>query len=213
MRRFTLLSILLITFGFLSCSNHPNNNKSEVMEKTLYDFTVKNKKGEDISLSQYKGKVVLVVNTASKCGFTPQFKGLESLWEKYKDQGLVIAGFPCNQFAGQDPGTNDEIQEFCSLNYGVTFPMYAKIEVNGENEDPLFTWLKSQAGFAGWDKGHELSELLDGMLRKQDPDYDKKSDIKWNFTKFLIGKDGKVVRRFEPTATPEAMDEYIANEL
>ncbi len=158
-------------------------------QKTIYDFSVKNKKGEDVSLSQYEGKVVLVVNTASKCGFTPQFEGLEELWKKYKDQGLVILGFPCNQFANQDPGSDEQIQEFCSLNYGVTFPIMKKIDVNGDNADPLFKWLKSQKK---------------GLLG---------SKIKWNFTKFLVNKNGEVVKRFSPTTVPSKIEKYIVNEL
>lgn len=158
-------------------------------QKTIYDFSVKNKKGEDVSLSQYEGKVVLVVNTASKCGFTPQFEGLEELWKKYKDQGLVILGFPCNQFANQDPGSDEQIQEFCSLNYGVTFPIMKKIDVNGDNADPLFKWLKSQKK---------------GLLG---------SKIKWNFTKFLVNKKGEVVKRFSPTTVPSKIEKYIVNEL
>lgn len=158
-------------------------------QKTIYDFSVKNKKGEDVSLAQYEGKVVLVVNTASKCGFTPQFEGLEELWKKYKDQGLVILGFPCNQFANQDPGSDEQIQEFCSLNYGVTFPIMKKIDVNGDNADPLFKWLKSQKK---------------GLLG---------SKIKWNFTKFLVNKNGEVVKRFSPTTVPSKIEKYIVNEL
>lgn len=140
--------------------------------KNLYDFTVKNKKGESVSLAEYKGKVVLIVNIATKCGFTPQLTGLEELWNTYEDKGLVILGFPCNQFANQNPGSDDQTQEFCSLNYGVTFPIMKKINVNGNDADPLYKWLKSKKGGILW------------------------SAIKWNFTKFLINKNGEVVHRF-----------------
>ena len=157
--------------------------------KNLYDFTVKNKKGESVSLAEYKGKVVLIVNIATKCGFTPQLKGLEELWNTYQDKGLVILGFPCNQFANQNPGSDDQTQEFCSLNYGVTFPIMKKINVNGNDADPLYKWLKSKKGGILW------------------------SAIKWNFTKFLINKNGEVVHRFAPTASPSSLEKYIVNEL
>ncbi len=158
-------------------------------KKKIYQFSVKNKKNEDVSLAQYKEKVILIVNTASKCGLTPQFEGLEKLWQKYKDQGLVILGFPCNQFANQDPGSDDEINEFCSVNYGVTFPIMKKIKVNGEDADPLYKWLKSEKS---------------GILG---------SAIKWNFTKFLINKKGEVVKRFSPTTTPSKLEKNIESEL
>ena len=157
--------------------------------KNLYDFTVKNKKGESVSLAEYKGKVVLIVNIATKCGFTPQLTGLEELWNTYEDKGLVILGFPCNQFANQNPGSDDQTQEFCSLNYGVTFPIMKKINVNGDDADPLYKWLKSKKGGILW------------------------SAIKWNFTKFLINKNGEVVHRFAPTASPSRLEKYIVNEL
>ena len=157
--------------------------------KNLYDFTVKNKKGESVSLAEYKGKVVLIVNIATKCGFTPQLKGLEELWNTYQDKGLVILGFPCNQFANQNPGSDNQTQEFCSLNYGVTFPIMKKINVNGNDADPLYKWLKSKKGGILW------------------------SAIKWNFTMFLINKNGEVVHRFAPTASPSSLEKYIVNEL
>ena len=157
--------------------------------KNLYDFTVKNKKGESVSLAEYKGKVVLIVNIATKCGFTPQLTGLEELWNTYEDKGLVILGFPCNQFANQNPGSDDQTQEFCSLNYGATFPIMKKINVNGNDADPLYKWLKSKKGGILW------------------------SAIKWNFTKFLINKNGEVVHRFAPTASPSSLEKYIVNEL
>ena len=157
--------------------------------KNLYDFTVKNKKGESVSLAEYKGKVVLIVNIATKCGFTPQLTGLEELWNTYEDKGLEILGFPYNQFANQNPGSDDQTQEFCSLNYGVTFPIMKKINVNGNDADPLYKWLKSKKGGILW------------------------SAIKWNFTKFLINKNGEVVHRFAPTASPSSLEKYIVNEL
>ena len=151
----------------------------------IYDFIVKNNKGEDISLEKYKGKVILIVNTATGCGFTPQYKGLEELYQKYKDQGFVILDFPCNQFAHQAPGTDEEINEFCTLNYHTTFDRFAKIEVNGDKEDPLYTFLKDQKS---------------GLFGK---------NIKWNFTKFLINRKGLVVKRYAPTTVASAMEEDI----
>jgi glutathione peroxidase len=150
------------------------------MMSTIADFTAILPNGQSINLADKLGKVVLVVNTASKCGFTPQYKGLEALWQSYKDRGLEVIGFPCNQFGGQEPGSSDEIAQFCEVNFGVSFPLMKKVEVNGAGADPLYDWLKSEArGIFGTQK------------------------IKWNFTKFLIGRDGKVVRRYAPTVKPE----------
>lgn len=178
---------------------------SIMAQNSIHDFTVKDNKGNDVSLASYKGKVVLIVNTATACGFTPQYAELEALYEAYNAQGLEILDFPCNQFGAQAPGTDEEIQEFCTLNYNTHFHRFKKIEVNGENEQPLYTFLKSQQTFAGFDPAHPLTSILHGMFSKADPNYDKNADIKWNFTKFLIDKDGKVVERFEPTATKEAL--------
>ena len=150
------------------------------MSQSVYDFSCQTKGGTGRDLSEFRGKVLLVVNTASKCGFTPQFEGLEHLYEQYREQGLEILGFPCNQFGKQDPGNNDEIQEFCQLNYGVSFPMFGKIEVNGGGADPLFKHLKKEAP---------------GALGTQ--------AIKWNFTKFLINSEGEVVKRYAPATKPE----------
>ncbi|MCI5520852.1 MAG: glutathione peroxidase [Treponema sp.] len=151
----------------------------------IYDFTVKARDGSDVSLSEYKGKVLLIVNTATGCGFTPQYKGLQSLYDKYKDKGFEILDFPCNQFANQAPGNEEEIHTFCTGRFGIKFPQFAKIDVNGKNESPLYTYLKSQK------KGFFSSK------------------IKWNFSKFLVTKDGQVVERFAPTDTPEKIDSYI----
>ena len=165
----------------------------------FYDFSAKKMNGQEVKMEAFKGKVVLVVNTASKCGLTPQFTELEQLNKKYKEEGLEILGFPCNQFAHQDKGSNEEIQEFCSLNYGVTFNMFQKIEVNGENTHPLYKYLKEQKGFGGFDPNHPLTPLLESGLYRAQPDFRNTPDIKWNFTKFLIDRDGNVVERFEPT--------------
>lgn len=147
---------------------------------SVYEFSGKTITGADKSLADFKGQVLFIVNTASKCGFTPQFKGLEALYEKYKDKGLMVLGFPCNQFLSQDPGTNSEISEFCELNYGVTFPMFAKIDVNGDAADPLFKYLTSAAP---------------GLLGSK--------AVKWNFTKFLVDRNGNVIKRYAPATKPE----------
>ena len=153
---------------------------------TAYDFDAVSIDGKPAPLAQQRGKVLLIVNTASKCGFTPQFEGLEKLWEKYRDRGLVVVGFPSNEFGHQDPGSNDEIASFCQLNYGVGFPMMAKIEVNGANAHPLYKWLKGEKP---------------GLLGIE--------AIKWNFTKFLIGRDGQVRKRYAPTDKPESIEKDI----
>jgi glutathione peroxidase len=149
---------------------------------TLYDFSATSIRGEPADFSAQRGKAFLIVNTASACGFTPQFAGLEQLWNDYKDRGLVVVGFPCNQFGHQDPGTNGEIEGFCQLNYGVSFPMMAKIDVNGSDAHPLWKWLKSEKP---------------GVLGTE--------AIKWNFTKFLVGKDGRVIKRFAPNDEPDKL--------
>ena len=179
------------------------------MAQNVYDFTVKDRRGNDVSLNEYKGKVLLIVNTATRCGFTPQYEELEALYKNYRDQGLEILDFPCNQFGEQAPGSEDEIHEFCTLNFGTEFPQFKKIEVNGENELPLYTFLKSKCGFKGFDKDHKIGALLDEMLSKADPDYASKPDIKWNFTKFLIDRKGNVVERYEPTTAIQVIEEAI----
>lgn len=180
-----------------------------VMAQNVYDFTVKDRKGNDVSLAEYKGKVLLIVNTATRCGFTPQYEELEALYKAYKDRGLEILDFPCNQFGQQAPGTEDEIHEFCQLNYGTEFPQFRKIEVNGENESPLFTYLKAQKGFAGFDLNHKIGKLLHDMMLKADADYASKPDIKWNFTKFLVNQQGEVIARYEPTHDIKAIEADI----
>lgn len=172
---------------------------------SIYDFVVKTNKGEEKSLADYKGKVLVIVNTASKCGFTPQFKELQDLYMKYKGQGLEILGFPCNQFAEQEPGSNAEVQEFCRLNYGVTFQIFAKGDVRGENAQPLFQYLTQQQGFKGFDPVHPNAALLQKALEEHFPEYLEGDSIKWNFTKFLVDREGKVVARFEPTTEPSAL--------
>ena len=179
------------------------------MAQSVFDFIVKDRRGNDVSLTEYKGKVLLIVNTATRCGFTPQYEELEALYKTYKDQGLEILDFPCNQFGQQAPGTEEEIHEFCTLNYGTEFPQFKKIEVNGDNESPLFTYLKAQQGFKGFDLENKIGALLDEMLSNADPDYASNPDIKWNFTKFLIDRKGDVVERFEPTTDCKVIEGAI----
>ena len=175
---------------------------------SIYDYSVTTPKNEEISLSQYKGKVMLIVNTATGCGFTPQYKDLESIYEKYHDQGLELIDIPCNEFAGQTPGTDEEIHEFCTLKYNTQFPQMKKSDVNGENELPLYTFLKSQKGFEGFGKGPKAM-MMSALLKKIDKDYKNNPNIKWNFTKFLVDRNGNVVRRFEPTADMKLVDEAV----
>ncbi len=165
----------------------------------IYDYKIATGNGGELDLADYKGKVILVVNTATGCGFTPQYKPIEELYENYHDKGLEVVDIPCNQFGGQAPGTDEEIHEFCTLNYNTSFPQMKKADVNGENELPLYTYLKSQKGFEGF-QDHQYRELLEKMFSETDPNWDKNPDIKWNFTKFVIDRDGNVVARFEPTA-------------
>lgn len=178
-----LLLISIIITVIFSANLSASENK---MAESIYDFTVKNIDGKDQKMSEYKDKIILIVNVASQCGFTKQYSGLESLYKKYKDKGLVILGFPCNQFGGQEPGAESEIKSFCSLNFGVSFPLFSKIEVNGDNTHPLFVYLKDKAP---------------GLLGTK--------AIKWNFTKFLIDKKGNIVDRYASQTTPEDIDGKI----
>ena len=204
-KRNQILVLLAIVVSILSCKTTQNTDKME----RIYDFTALSNKGKEVNFADYEGKVLVIVNTASKCGFTPQYDGLEALYQKYKDKGVVVIAFPCDQFGHQEPGSDEEIEEFCRLNHGVTFPLMSKIDVNGDNAHPIFKWLKSQAGFAGFNPDHQLGKLMDDMLSKQDPNYAQNPDIKWNFTKFVISKDGKKVVRFEPTSEPEELGACI----
>ena len=179
----------------------------------IYDFKVINDEGQEVSLSDYKGKVLLIVNTATRCGFTPQYNELEALYKKFKSEGLEILDFPCNQFGEQAPGTIQEIHQFCTANFDIQFPQFDKIEVNGENEAPLYTYLKAQKGFSGFDLNDKTGKFMDEMLRKKDADYDKKSDIKWNFTKFLISRDGRVIKRYESMDKITDIEADICKEL
>ena len=172
---------------------------------SIYDYNVTTAKGEVFSLGDLRGKVILVVNTATGCGFTPQYAPIEKLYQDYHDQGLEILDIPCNQFGNQAPGTDEEIHEFCQVHYNTTFPQMRKSDVNGENELPLYTYLKSEKGFEGFGKGM-MAKVLDKMLKKSDPEYESNPDIKWNFTKFLIDRQGNVVARFEPTLSMKEVE-------
>ena len=213
MKKLFFLAVVALMMA-TSCNNQ-NNKTTQVAtepEQTsgIYDITVKDMDGSDVSLANYKGKVLLIVNVASKCGLTPQYEGLEALYQKYKDQGLEILAFPCNQFLEQEPGTNEEIQSFCSLNYNVTFPLFDKIDVNGEAESPLYTYLKKQAPFKGYPEGtEEFATMLDEIHKKTGTGFDQGDAIRWNFGKFLVSKDGKTILRFEPMVTPDMMEEAI----
>lgn len=177
--------------------------------RTVYEFSVKDRKGKEVSLKEYANEVLLIVNTATKCGFTPQYEELEKLYEKYHSQGFEVLDFPCNQFGQQAPGTDESIHEFCKLNYGTEFPRFKKLKVNGDDADQLYKFLKEQKGFAGFDASHPLTPVLDKLLSESNPAYKENADIKWNFTKFLINKRGQVVARFEPTESIENIAKQI----
>ena len=198
------LALLLATAGSTTAS--AQQTKKDTMA-TIFDFTATASNGKEIDFKDFEGKVLLIVNTASKCGFTPQFDGLEKLNEKYRDRGLVCIGFPCNQFANQDPGSDSEIEGFCRLNYGVTFQIMKKVDVNGADEHPVFTFLKAQAPTEEY-KGLKAKASA-AMFKTISKSVEKESDIKWNFTKFLVAKDGTTVERFAPTTEPEKIEDAI----
>ena len=176
----------------------------------FYDYSVTAPDGKEVSMKEFEGKVVLVVNTATGCGFTPHYKDIEEMYERFHDQGFEVVDVPCNQFAGQTPGTDEEIHEFCTLKYNTQFPQMKKSDVNGENQLPLFAYLKSQQGFKGFDK-NPAGIAMSAMLKKLDKDYKNNPDIKWNFTKFVIDRKGNVVARFEPTANMNKVSECVAS--
>ena len=175
---------------------------------SIYDYTVPTPKGEEVSLKDYEGKVILIVNTATGCGFTPHYKPIEQMYEDFHDKGFEVIDVPCNQFAGQTPGTDEEIHDFCTLKYKTQFPQMKKSDVNGENQLPLFKYLKEQKGFEGFGKG-PTALLMSKRAQKQDKDYASKPDIKWNFTKFVVDREGNVVKRFEPTADMKEVRKFV----
>ena len=179
---------------------------------SIYDFKVKAQDGSETAMSDYKGKVLLIVNSATGCGFTPQYDELQDIYEEFSDKGLEILDFPCNQFGGQAPGSDEEIHTFCNDRYGITFPQFAKIDVNGENAIPLYKWLVENTSIEGFDK-NPMGLMMSQVLKKIDKDYKNSSTIKWNFTKFLIGRDGNIIARFEPTAVMKKVKEKIEGAL
>ncbi len=179
---------------------------------SIYDFSVKARDGQTVPLSDYKGKVLIIVNTATGCGFTPQYTPLQELYVKYKEQGLEILDFPCNQFMNQAPGTDEEIHTFCTGRFGITFPQFAKIDCNGENADPLFKYLTSNTSFKGFGKGVKAM-AMNAVAKKMDKDFKNNGNIKWNFTKFVIDREGNIAARFEPTDSMEDLAKKVAELL
>ena len=176
--------------------------------KTVYDFSLKDKQGNEVSLEQYKGKVLLIVNTATGCGFTPQYEDLEAMYHKLQSKGLEILDIPCNQFGHQAPGSDEEIKEFCSVKFGADFPQFKKSDVNGANELPLYTWLKSEKPcLGGYDE--KLAAVMEKLYNEANPEPRKKDDIQWNFTKFLINRDGQVIARFEPVVDMKEVEKQV----
>jgi len=175
----------------------------------VYDFKVEGQLGEEVDLRDFEGKVLLIINSATECGFTPQYDDLQDMFEKYGSEDFVILDFPCNQFGNQAPGSNEEIMNFCDSRYGITFPIFSKIDVNGEKAIPLYRFLVKEKGFEGFDLEHPLTPILDRVLYATNPDYKKNPSIKWNFTKFLVDRQGNVVERFEPTNNIHVIEERL----
>jgi glutathione peroxidase len=188
-----------------------NHTTSFMVMSQIYDFKSLTSRGKELDFAQFRGKVLLVVNTASKCGFTPQFAGLEELNKKYKDRGLVVIGFPCNQFKEQDPGSDGQIEEFCQLNYGVSFQIMKKTDVNGAAAEPIFQYLKTQAPTEEY--SGLKAKAAKALFKTLSKSVEKDSDIKWNFTKFLVSRDGGTVKRYAPTTTPAKMEQDIEEML
>ena len=202
MKRILTVALLLIAMMTGMAQNTEKNMK------TVYDFSLKDKKGNEVSLEQYKGKVLLIVNTATGCGFTPQYEDLEAMYHKLQDKGLEILDIPCNQFGHQAPGSDAEIKQFCTVKFGADFPQFKKSDVNGANELPLYTWLKSQKSCQG---GYDakLAAVMEKLYNEANPEPRKKDDIQWNFTKFLISRDGQVLARFEPVVDMKEVEKQV----
>jgi glutathione peroxidase len=202
MKRILTVALLLIAMMTAVAQNTEKNMK------TVYDFSLKDKKGNEVSLEQYKGKVLLIVNTATGCGFTPQYEDLEAMYHKLQDKGLEILDIPCNQFGHQAPGSDEEIKQFCTVKFGADFPQFKKSDVNGANELPLYTWLKSQKSCEG---GYDakLAAVMEKLYNEANPEPRKKDDIQWNFTKFLISRDGQVLARFEPVVDMKEVEKQV----
>ncbi len=204
---FIVLAAAVLLLG--SCKQKTEVPTSDTLTDNIYGFTVRDGADNLVSLSDYQGKVLLVVNTATQCGFTPQYEELEALYGKYRSRGFEILDFPCNQFGEQAPGSYSDIHEFCTGQYNITFTQLGKIDVNGDSAAAVYTWLKSKAPFGGFDTTDRIGAYLDNMFRQQDSLYDQNPDIKWNFTKFLIDRNGNVVKRFEPTAKMADIDAAV----
>ena len=209
--KFLALAAAVLLMG--ACKSKPEAPAEVASTDNIYQFTVQDGNLNPVSLSDYQGQVLLVVNTATQCGFTPQYTDLQQLYDRHHAQGLEILDFPCNQFGEQAPGSNEEIHAFCTGNYNITFPQMAKIDVNGDSATALYQWLKSKAPFGGFDTTDRIGAYLDQMFRAQDSLYTQNPDIKWNFTKFLIDRQGNVVRRFEPTDKMADVEKAIAELL
>ncbi len=207
------ISIILFAAAMMMVGCKQKTEPAVADTDNIYQFSVLDGTLDTVNLSDYQGKVLLVVNTATQCGFTPQYEELQELYAKYRERGFEVLDFPCNQFGEQAPGSYDEIHSFCTGTYNITFPQMAKIEVNGDSAEALYVWLKEQAPFGGFDTTDRIGAYLDKMFRAQDSLYDQNPDIKWNFTKFLIGRDGKVVKRFEPTAKKAEIEAAVVSVL
>ena len=215
MKRNIVISLSLIGLLGAACNNNRQNETTKSADDIapIFTYKVAADNGDSISLADYQDKVLLIVNVASKCGLTPQYEGLEALYEKYHGRGLEILAFPCNQFHGQEPGSADEIRSFCTLNYNVTFPLMAKIDVNGENESPLYTYLKQQAPYKGCPEEPEeyrnFCEAINQIHQADGNGWDQGDAIKWNFGKFLVSRDGSEILRFEPFVSPSDLEADI----
>ncbi len=204
----TVALLTMLGYGQNGNSQHTNNKENKIMN-TVYDFNLKDKKGNDVSLSEYKGKVLMIVNTATGCGFTPQYEVLEDMYKRLKADGLEILDVPCNQFGHQAPGSDEEISQFCTMKFGTDFPQFKKADVNGKNELPLYTWLKSQKGCeSSFDE--KIASVMEKLYNESNDEPRKKDDIQWNFTKFIINRQGEVVARFEANADMKQVEECIS---
>ncbi len=210
MKKIIILSVVLCVVGVVIyfLNNINLKEKGEKKMANFYDFSVTTAKGEEVKMSDFKGKVVLIVNTATGCGFTPQYAPIEQMYKDYNAKGLEILDIPCNQFGAQAPGTDEEIHDFCTIHYNTTFPQMKKSDVNGDNQLPLYKYLKEQQGFKGFGES-KMAQFMKQHLLKIDPNYENNSDIKWNFTKFVVDKNGNVVARFEPTEDMETVEKCI----
>ena len=204
----TVALLTMLGYGQKANAQQTNNKENKIMN-TVYDFNLKDKKGNDVSLSEYKGKVLMIVNTATGCGFTPQYEVLEDMYKRLKADGLEILDVPCNQFGHQAPGSDEEISQFCTMKFGTDFPQFKKADVNGKNELPLYTWLKSQKGCeSSFDE--KIASVMEKLYNESNDEPRKKDDIQWNFTKFIINRQGEVVARFEANADMKQVEECIS---